>query len=53
VKIEEGDDAGMWAIYFDRDDDSLKGKLGEGRTVLEVELVRWEKRARKERHLVI
>jgi hypothetical protein len=47
VKIEEGDDAGMWALYFDRDDDGLKGKLGEGRTVLEVELVRWEKRVRK------
>jgi hypothetical protein len=30
VKIEEGDNTGMWALYFDRDDDGLKGKLGEG-----------------------
>jgi len=47
VKIEKGNEAGMWALYFNRDDDGLKGKLGEGRTVLEVELVRWEKRVRK------
>jgi hypothetical protein len=47
VKIEEGEDAGMWTLSFDRDDDGLKGKLGEGRTVLEVELVRWEKRVRR------
>ncbi len=43
----EGEDAGMWALYYDRDDDKMVGKLGPGRTVLEVELVRWEKRVRR------
>jgi len=47
VKEEDGEDIGMWALYFDRDDDGLKGKIGEGRMVLEVELCRWEKRVRK------
>ncbi|KAF4635246.1 hypothetical protein G7Y89_g2843 [Cudoniella acicularis] len=48
VKEEEGPFAGMWGLYFDRDDDGLKGKLGRGRIVLEVELVRWEKRVKKD-----
>ena len=47
VKEVEGEDAGMWALYYDRDDDGLRGKLGRGRIVLEVELVRWEKRVRR------
>lgn len=47
VKEEEGENAGMWALYYDKDDDGLKGKLGGKRTVLEVELVRWEKRVRR------
>jgi hypothetical protein len=51
VKIEEGEDVGKWKLYFDVDDDRLKGKLGKGRTVLEVELCRWEKRVRRGRPL--
>jgi len=47
VREEEGSEKGMWALYFDFDEDGLKGKLGNGRKVLEVELVRWEKRVRK------
>ncbi|CZR63563.1 uncharacterized protein PAC_13460 [Phialocephala subalpina] len=47
VKQEEGEDAGMWKLYWDKDDDGLRGKLGKGRTILEIELVRWEKRVRK------
>ncbi|KAH6682707.1 hypothetical protein B0J14DRAFT_646938 [Halenospora varia] len=47
VKEKDGPFAGMWGLYFDRDDDGLIGKLGEGRDVLEVELVRWEKRVRR------
>lgn len=51
VKQEEGEDAGMWKLYWDKDDDGLIGKLGKGRMILEVELVRWEKRVRKGRPL--
>lgn len=51
VKQEEGVDAGMWPLYFDKDDDGLRGKLGKGRAILEVELIRWEKRVRKGRTL--
>lgn len=47
VREEEGEMKGMWALYFDFDEDALKGKLGSGREVLDVELVRWEKRVRK------
>lgn len=47
VKQEEGEDAGMWKLYWDKDDDGLMGKLGKGRKILEIELVRWEKRVRK------
>ncbi|TVY58912.1 hypothetical protein LSUE1_G007987, partial [Lachnellula suecica] len=42
VKVEDGKDTGMWALYYDRDDDGMKGKLGEGKIVLQVELCRWE-----------
>jgi hypothetical protein len=51
VKVEEGEEAGMWRVYFDVDDDMLRGKLGNGRKVLEVELCRWEKRVRRGRPL--
>jgi hypothetical protein len=47
VREEDGDMKGMWALYFDFDEDELRGKLGDGRQVLDVELVRWEKRVRK------
>ncbi|RDL32658.1 Uncharacterized protein BP5553_09114 [Venustampulla echinocandica] len=42
VKNMEGD--GLWSLYFDRDDDGLREKLGLGKVVLEVELSRWEVR---------
>jgi hypothetical protein len=51
TKEEEEGMKGNWALYFDRDDDMLEAKLGKGRTVLDVELVRWEKRVRKDRPL--
>jgi hypothetical protein len=38
---------GSWALYFDRDDDGLKRKLPMGTRVLEVELIRREKKERK------
>lgn len=36
-----------WALYFDRDDDGLAGKI-QGWRVLEVELIRKERRIRKD-----
>ena len=51
VREEEGEMRGEWALYFDRDDDSLEGKLGKDRTILDIELIRWEKRIRKDRPL--
>ena len=42
--LEEG---GIWGLYFDRDGDSLRGKLGPGRVVIEVELLRKELKTRK------
>ena len=36
-----------WALYFDRDDDGLAGKI-QGWRVLEVELIRKERRMRKD-----
>lgn len=47
VRVKEGEEEGMWKLYFDVDDDGLVGKLGKRATVLEVELCRWEKRVRK------
>jgi hypothetical protein len=44
VKCYEGEEVGMWKLYFDVDDDGLVGKLGRRARVLEVELCRWEKR---------
>lgn len=29
VKVEDGEDAGTWKLYFDMDDDSLERKLGK------------------------
>lgn len=48
VKEEvNGEGTGMWALYFDRDDDRLIGKLGNDRTIIEIELRREEKRVRR------
>lgn len=41
--VKEGD---FWGLYFDRDNDRLKGKVTEGTPVLEVELMRKEVRGR-------
>ncbi|EXJ89965.1 hypothetical protein A1O3_03032 [Capronia epimyces CBS 606.96] len=41
VAVHEG--PGEWSLYFDRDDDGLKGKVTK-KTVLEVELTRKERR---------
>ncbi|KAI1141723.1 hypothetical protein F5Y05DRAFT_402667 [Hypoxylon sp. FL0543] len=38
---------GIWALYFDRDDDGLVTKVPMGTRVLEVELTRREKKERK------
>lgn len=38
---------GVWALYFDRDDDGLSTKVPMGTRVLEVELTRREKKERK------
>lgn len=39
---------GLWALYFDIDDDGLKSKVAPGTRVLEVELSRKETRFKKE-----
>jgi hypothetical protein len=44
VAVEEEDE---WALYFDRDDDGLRSKIGQNRMVLEVQLCRKERRVRK------
>lgn len=38
----------LWALYFDKDDNGLRGKVAEGVRVLDVELTRREKRWKKE-----
>ncbi|KAF4449938.1 hypothetical protein F53441_6857 [Fusarium austroafricanum] len=38
---------GIWALYYDRDDDGLKSKVAMGTRVLEVELARREKKEPK------
>lgn len=43
VVVQEGN---FWALYFDRDSNSLKGKVEAGAVVLEVELLRKECRGR-------
>ena len=45
VAVKEGKDA--WAIYFDREDDGLKGKM-QGKSVVEIELTRKERKKTKE-----
>ncbi|KAI8630213.1 hypothetical protein F5Y19DRAFT_474601 [Xylariaceae sp. FL1651] len=45
VAVEEF--PGVWALYFDRDDDGLVTKIPMGTRVLEVELTRREKKERK------
>lgn len=45
VAVEE--DPGIWALYFDRDDNGLKDKVPFGARVLEVELSRREKKIPK------
>ncbi|KAI0019194.1 hypothetical protein F4780DRAFT_771387 [Xylariomycetidae sp. FL0641] len=45
VAVEEF--PGVWALYFDRDDDGLATKVPMGTRVLEVELTRREKKERK------
>lgn len=44
--VEE--EPGVWALYFDRDDDGLNSKVTKGTRVLEVELWRKEKRWTKD-----
>ncbi|KAJ9215429.1 hypothetical protein DTO166G4_3083 [Paecilomyces variotii] len=46
VAVEE--EEGLWALYFDRDDNGLKGKVKPGTRVLEIELTRKEKRISKQ-----
>lgn len=38
----------LWALYFDKDDNGLQGKIQEGTRVLEVELTRKEKKWKKD-----
>ncbi|KAI1311518.1 hypothetical protein F5Y03DRAFT_410620 [Xylaria venustula] len=45
VAVEEY--PGVWALYFDRDDDGLITKVPMGTRVLDVELIRREKKERK------
>lgn len=45
VAVQQSD--GSWALYFDRDDNGLKGKVPQGTRVLEVELWRVEKRRKR------
>jgi len=40
--------SGLWAIYFDRDDNGLQCKYPKGKRVLEVELTRVEKRWKRD-----
>lgn len=47
VGVEE--EEGLWALYFDRDDNGLKGKVKPGTRVLEIELTRKEKRISKQK----
>lgn len=46
VVVEE--EPGLWALYFDRDDNGLRSKVAQGTRVLEVELWRREKRWTKD-----
>lgn len=46
VAVEES--PGLWALYFDRNDDGLRSKFGKSKRVLEVELWRKEKRWKRD-----
>ncbi|KIW14339.1 hypothetical protein PV08_07121 [Exophiala spinifera] len=48
VAVEEQESPGVWALYFDGDDDGLKSKVPRGTRVLEIELWRREKRWKKD-----
>lgn len=45
MAVKEGPE--VWALYFDREDNGLKGKVTE-ETVLEIELIRKERRKGKD-----
>lgn len=44
MAVQEGN---FWAIYYDVDNDRLASKISDGRAILEIELLRIEKRTRK------
>ncbi|KAF7858706.1 uncharacterized protein EAF02_011030 [Botrytis sinoallii] len=46
-KEANGEKTGIWALYYDRDDDRLVKKLEKNRKVVEIELSRQEKRVRR------
>ena len=37
------EDQGIWSVYFDQDDNGLKGKIAQ-KTILEIEMTRNERR---------
>ena len=47
MAVKWSEEKGIWRLYFDRDDDGLREKVGNMDSVLEVELVRRERRKRK------
>ncbi|THV49902.1 hypothetical protein BGAL_0174g00200 [Botrytis galanthina] len=48
VKEEaNGEETGMWTLYYDRDDDRLVKKLGKNKKVVEIELSWQEKRVQR------
>ena len=47
MAVKWSEEKGIWRLYFDRDDDGLREKVGDMDSVLEVELVRRERRKRK------
>jgi hypothetical protein len=46
--VRRAQQKGWWQLYFDRDDDGLREKVGDMTSVLEVELIRRERRKRRE-----
>lgn len=45
--VEEEEGSGVWALYFDVDDDGLEGKVPLTKRIMEVELSRKELRMMK------
>jgi len=45
--VEEEEDSGIWALYFDVDDDGLEEKVPLTKRIMEVELTRKEIRMMK------